>query len=148
MAPESASLQRTFNKSVGIAVSGGRAADSVASTQISDEDLVVAVEMAIRRTGLFSKTFRSPSGDYQLDLRIVKLKQPLMGLDMTVSAQIEWRLKRTRGGKPIWQETIDTEHTAKLGEAFVGVERLSLATEGAVRKNIQTGLEHLSRQSL
>ena len=67
---------------------------------------------------------------------------------MTVKAEVEWRLKQMQSGKIIWQKTFDRRFTATVGDAFVGVTRLKLANEGAIRESIQAGLDDLAQLSL
>ncbi len=50
--------------------------------------------------------------------------------------------------KLVWSDTIKSSYTAKVGEAFVVVERLKKANEGAARVNIREGTKRLSALSL
>ena len=63
---------------------------------------------------------------------------------MTATIETSWTLTRLSDHAVIWQKSITTSHTAKTGEAFAGVTRLRLATEGAARDNIQDAITHLS----
>ena len=67
----------------------------------------------------------------------------MMGFSMTVDMKVSYTLRK--GGSTVWQRTIDSTHTATPGEAFVGVTRLRMATEGAARENIRQALKALSR---
>lgn len=71
-----------------------------------------------------------------------------MGLNMTVEAQTEWQLRTTLDEPAIWREHINTDYTATVGDAFVGLKRLRLANEGAIRENISVGLKKLSKLKL
>ena len=59
-----------------------------------------------------------------------------MGLSMTVTASVHYVVQPAHYGQPILDRTITTPYTAAWGDAFVGVERLRRADEGAMRANI------------
>jgi hypothetical protein len=67
---------------------------------------------------------------------------------MTVTLTSHWQLTKQGDPRPFWQSFVSTKYTAKAGDAFVGVERLRMANEGAARANIKDGLEELSELSL
>jgi hypothetical protein len=46
-------------------------------------------------------------------------------------------------GQPFVLETIDAPYTATMSDAFVGMERLKLANEGAIRTSIQMFFDKL-----
>ena len=148
MVPANSGSGKKFNKSVSLSVSGGQETNPLWTSKVSDNDFATALQNAIQQRGLFSRVFRSGNADYQLDVRLVALKQPIIGLNMTVKAEVEWRLKQMQSGKIIWQKTFDRRFTATVGDAFVGVTRLKLANEGAIRESIQAGLDDLAQLSL
>ncbi len=84
---------------------------------------------------------------YQLTAELVQLRQPLAGVSMTVTARVRYTLVRATGGAPLFERLIETPYTAQFGDAFVGMKRLSLANEGAVRANIQALIDALVAQS-
>ena len=118
------------------------------ASQVANEDFKAALEMTIERTGLFSRVIRSANGDYQLDVRLVQLRQPMVGFNMTVEAQTEWRLRHVSSGRVVWQENVNRAFTATVGDAFAGIKRLRLANEGAIREDIKAGLERIATLSL
>jgi hypothetical protein len=71
----------------------------------------------------------------------------MFGGSFTVKMEAGWTLKRASGAT-VWQESIKSEHTATMGDAMVGVTRLRLATEGAARNNIATGLAKIGQLNL
>ena len=46
------------------------------------------------------------------------------------------------------RESIKSSHTATMGDAFIGVTRLRLAVEGAVRENIRQGILEISKLNI
>lgn len=45
-----------------------------------------------------------------------------------------WTLTRASTGVVVWQEAITSKRTATVSDAFTGMTRLKMATEGAAKK--------------
>ncbi len=84
-------------------------------------------------------------GKYQLSADLKKLDQPMIGLDMTVTATISWHLVERASGRNVFQREIGTPFTAKMSDAFIGSERMKLANEGAIRRSIKAFIEEILR---
>ena len=67
------------------------------------------------------------------------MDQPSFGLAFTVKMEAAWSLKKA-DGTVVMQESIKSEGTASMSDAFAGVERLRMANEAAARNNIAAGL--------
>ncbi|MDD9877860.1 MAG: hypothetical protein OXR84_10515 [Magnetovibrio sp.] len=80
---------------------------------------------------------------YDLNAYLMGLTQPLIGLDMTVTATVRYELIDTATRKSLVNETVTVPYTAKFSDAFIGTERLRLANEGSIRENIAAFLRHL-----
>ncbi len=76
------------------------------------------------------------AGTDRLDATIQEVEQPGIGLDFTVTAHIDYVLTDVASGEVAYRETIVSPFTAEFGSAILGVERLKLANEGAVRVDI------------
>lgn len=149
MVPANVSTGKKFNKSVAVAVTGGQKTNPMWTSQVSNEDFASALQQSIEKNGPFSRVIRSTDGgDYQLDVRLIQLRQPMIGIDMTVQAEIEWRLKQGSSGKLIWERKTNKSYTATMGDSMVGITRLRMANEGAIRESIKEGLQQISRLSL
>jgi hypothetical protein len=72
----------------------------------------------------------------------------MFGMAMTVKLEAGYTLKRMGDSKVVWQEAIRSEHTSTPGEAFAGVTRVRLATEGAVKNNIAEALSKIAALAL
>lgn len=125
-------------------VSGGQETNPAWTSQVEDAQFKEALVESLRRAGLLAEA----NPKYGLTARLMKLVQPLAGFDMTVTATVRYELKDLQSGEVLWSDTVTTPHTATLGDAFVGIRRLRLANEGAVRKNIATLLERLAGAKL
>jgi hypothetical protein len=148
MVPTNLSVGKKFNKSVSIAVTGGQKTNPLWTSQVASEDFATALQLTIEQHGLFSRVLKSGGGDYELNVRLIQLRQPLMGFNMTVQAEVEWQLRQPSSGKVVWREITNKTHTATVGDAFAGVARLKMANEGAIRENIKAGLEQIATLSL
>ncbi len=133
---------------VATTVSGGEKTNPLWTSEISSEGYKQALDQSLRESDLFSGISQGSGSDYELTVQLSKAKQPMVGLGMTVRLSADWKLSRTSDGQPVWQETIDSEYTAKFTESVIGYERLRKANEGAVRENIRKGMERLSSVSL
>lgn len=120
---------------------GGREASRSGVLDVTDANLKAALETSLVESGLFR---RIGTGGYSLQAFIVELDQPAIGLNMTTDVKIDYSLKR--GSSVVWAKTISSSYTATIGDEFVGVTRVRVATEGAVRKNIEMAITQMARK--
>ena len=147
MVPSDASVRKKHNATVNVAVTGGHTTNPMWTSQVSNEDFKQALETSLTRYGAFSHVIQDSGANYRLDVSLVRLKQPMVGFDMTVTAEVSWKLTDTRSGRVLWQQTTTSPYTATLKDEFIAVRRLQLANEGAIRQSIKTGIEHISALS-
>jgi hypothetical protein len=132
-----------------INVDGGSETSAAGASQISNKDFAAALEQSIQQSGLFSQVIPfGQASDYNLDVQIVRLQQPMMGFSMTATLETNWTLTRLSDKSVVWRKAVVSSHTAKTGEAFAGTTRLRLATEGAARNNIQDAIAQMSALTL
>lgn len=124
-------------------VTGGKETSPMWTSQVGSSDFQRALENSLRVTGLLSPI--GSNGSYQLTADLISLDQPMIGFDMTVTATVRYSLIEKISGKEIFTRSIPTPYTAKMGDAFIGSERLKIANEGAVRKNIEELIAELVR---
>lgn len=122
---------------------GGKDTNPMWTSQVDSKSFGEALLASLTAQGL-----ASDQGRYVLKPTLKKLQQPLFGMDMTVKADVRYVLSERASGKSVMDETISSSHTATVSDAFVGVERLKLANEGAIRKNIDMLIERLGTMSL
>ncbi len=115
-------------------VTGGQETNPLWTSQVSSAEFERALEASLRGANLLQANRQA--GRFTLTAQLGKLDQPLIGINMTVTASVLYILVERSTGKTVWQETITTPYTASFGDALLGVERLKLANEGAVRTNI------------
>jgi hypothetical protein len=133
-----------LNKNVGVAsVSGGEKTNPAWTSEISSESFSNAIKKSLSEQGLYSN-----NGKYQLQVKMLKIEQPFIGFNMTVTTHVKYILTDTTRGYVVLDEIIIAPHTATFGDAFVGVKRLRLANEGSGKKNIERLFEKLSELKL
>lgn len=134
--------------SVGVNVGGGQETNPMWKSQVSDSVFSQALVESITKSQVFTRVIEGKGGDYLLTVTLVSMEQPSFGASFTVKMEAGWSLKNNTTGAAVWQESVRSEHTATMGDAFVGTERLRLATEGAARNNIKQGLGKISKLKL
>lgn len=136
------------SEAIAVAVAGGKPTSAVRKSQIADEDFAKALRESIEKSGLFAKVSNDPNTHYRLDAFIGQLSQPFAGFDMTVTMEVSYTLTDAQLHQRIWQKNVLTSHTATVGDALMGVQRLRVANEGAARKNIEEALQEMSKLGL
>lgn len=74
---------------------------------------------------------------------LMKLEQPFVGLDMTVTSSVRYVVIERSSGRTVFDSTVTTPYTARFSDALIALERLKLANEGAIRTNIGELLSQL-----
>lgn len=133
-------------ESVSIAATGGSETSSAGASQISNAAIVESVAQTIRQSGLFAQV-AAQGAPYRLEVHLVRLEQPMFGATFTVHLEMNWRLLDAMGN-PLWQKAVQSAGTATMGDAFVGVTRLRLANENALRLNIRDALTQIGSLEL
>jgi hypothetical protein len=148
MIPAKFETAKKHPQTVSVTVTGGKETDAGGTPQISDAAFRDALVGSIKNSQVFSRVIEGKGGDYLLTVTLFSMQQPLFGFSMTATIEAGWTLQRASGGAPVWQESIKSAHTATTSDAFAGVTRLRLATEGAAKKNIEQGLAKISQLNL
>lgn len=118
-------------------VGGGKKTNPLWTSEVSDEDFAEALRQSFAAHAMLA----TDSGDYRLDAELMKLKQPVMGIDMSVTSDVKYTLTNVATGAVVFEDVISKKYTAKMSDAFVGVKRLQLANEGSIKSNISALIE-------
>ncbi|HEY8360477.1 MAG TPA: hypothetical protein VIL30_23735 [Ramlibacter sp.] len=116
-------------------------------SNISDAELKSAIETSIRQSGLF-RSVVADGGDYVLSVSVAGMQRPLFGGAVTVTLDMGWSLMRAGDRSVVLRKGIRTSYTAQMSHSLVGITRMRLAVEGAVRQNISEGLQAIAEQAL
>lgn len=120
---------------------GGEETNPMWTSEISKEDFQAALQTSLRQAGIYSA-----SGRYSLRADILSVEQPLAGIDLKVVMTVRYNIIDTNS-RILFDRTIKSEYTAEFSEAFVAIERLQKANEGAARANIHLLLRALGSTS-
>jgi hypothetical protein len=141
-APIVQSVNSPLKKSVTVtSVTGGRETNPMWSSQVASASFQRALELSLQKVGLSDPLLSA--NKYHLTADILQVSQPMLGLDMTVSANVRYSLIDAATRKEIFSKVIVGAYTAKFSDAFLGIERLKLANEGAAKTNIQLLVDEL-----
>jgi hypothetical protein len=131
-----------FAGGIKVSVFGGKEVANV-SLGLSNPDLKRAVESSLLQSGLVDRIEPGSTARYALNASIANFSHPLVGANFTVRLELGWSMTDSNGQKILLRKSIETINTAKFSESFSGANRLRLAIEGAVRKNIESVLQEL-----
>lgn len=123
-------------------IRGGHETNPLWTSQINNANFKEALKKSLQHANLYHDFSGSK---YSLDAKLVKLKQPLIGLNLTVTCRVHYNIKDIKANTSIYDKDIETSYTAKISDAFVATIRLKIANEGAARENIQKLIEDLYR---
>lgn len=131
-----------FKKVMVGSVNGGSETNPLfTGSQVSADDFKSALSQSLNNADYLSAGQTSP---YTLNAEIIALDQPLVGINMTVRTTIDYSLKESNSNKVVFKKTVETPFTATMSDAFVGINRLKIANEGSVKRNIMKLLEELN----
>jgi len=122
-------------------VGGGEKTNPLLFAKVGDDELREALRLSLLQDGFLS--ISDTDAPFSLDVFLVGLKQPNHGLDAIVDSYIRYTLSRVCDSEVIFDDIVTASFRATIQDAFMGISRLKLATEGSVRTNIATFLEKL-----
>ncbi|HBK91451.1 MAG TPA: hypothetical protein DDZ68_07255 [Parvularcula sp.] len=121
-------------------VTGGKETSPLWKSNVSSDDFAEALRQSLAGHALLA----SSDGKYVVDAELVQVKQPVLGgFNMTVTSTVKYKVTEAATSTVVLDEEVVNEYTAKMGDAFVGVERLRLANEGSMKGNIGQFIEAL-----
>jgi hypothetical protein len=118
-------------------VSGGQAMNVLTVPGVPNEPFKAALEATLAANGYLAG---AGTPKFYLDAEIRNLDQPLMGLDLTVVADVTYNIS---GAGPAASYPIKAQATATFSDSPLGVDRIRIANERAMRENITQFLQAL-----
>jgi hypothetical protein len=112
-------------------VSGGQPMNVLTVPGVANEPLKGALENTLGANGYLA---RSSAPKYYLDAEIRNLDQPLIGLDLDVTADVIYKL--SSGGSETTYP-IRTTGRATFSDSPIAADRMRIANERAMRQNIE-----------
>lgn len=144
--PAPVQLSKQHPKTVTVSVQAKDLGDAE-RTKAESAAMTTALSDAIVASKAFSGVLKD-KGDYKLTVQVFNQTYPTMGFAMTSTLEMGWTLTRTDTGAVVWQESIKSEHSAGVSDAFSGAERLKLVISTAVKKNYVEGLNRIAALQL
>lgn len=121
-------------------VNGGNKTNPLWTSEIDSPDFGAALKQSLANANLLG----DESASYALRANLLRVDQPIFGLDFEVTSEVEYTLIESRTNKVVLREIIRTPFTAGMGDSVIGIKRLRLANEGSARVNIIAMLKRLS----
>ena len=114
---------------------GGKETNPGLYSEIGENEFRESLVKSLKLAGLYNK--RSDA-EYSLDVVNIQVNEVpgFVALNFTRSAVISYKLKRLNDGKILFNQNIATSHTVTLKDAIWAVDRIQVANEGVIKKNI------------
>jgi len=127
-------------------VGGGEVTNPMNVSKVGSDELREALRLSLDRYGFLSGG--GQPAPFRLGAFLVELKQPQTGFILNVHAFVRYTLRRTAGGELLFDEVLDGSYTATFSDSAVGLQRLKIANEGAVRQSLAALIRHLEALSI
>jgi len=124
------------------AVRGGQQTHALWMPKVGNDAFARALRDSLAAANLLATG--PNAGQYVLVADLQRLRQPAFGVKRQVTAVVDYSLKERASGETALQTQVITPYTAGLGDAFLGVERVKVASEGAIRTNIERLIRELA----
>lgn len=124
-------------------VTGGESTNPMWVSKVDNAAFRGALDGSLRNNGLHAGT--DATCKYDVDANLLGLSQPIIGISMTVTSNVNYTVEERASKEPYFQTTVSKPYTAEFSAAFLGVKRLQIANEGSIRTNIQQFIEQLIR---
>jgi hypothetical protein len=118
-------------------VTGGHVMNALTVMGVDNEPLKAALESSLAANGYLA---RSGTPKFYVDAEIVNLDQPLMGLDLDVTADVTYKVS---GAGPAATYPIKTTARATFSDSPIAADRMRVANERAMQQNIRQFLQSL-----
>ncbi len=118
-------------------VSGGQAMNVLTMPGVSNEPLKTALEGSLAANGYLAQ---SGTPKFYVDAEIHNLDQPLIGFDLTVTAEVTYKISGAGGTTDY---PIKSSATATFSNSPIAADRLRIANERAMHENIKLFFERL-----
>jgi hypothetical protein len=120
-------------------ITGGASTNPLWVSQVGDAEFRQALETSLRNEGLLAA---GPPCKYNVDANLLGLSQPIFGLDIDVTSNINYKAVNA-ANQPFLLETVSALYTATFSESPIGFVRLKRANEGSIRTNITKFMQKL-----
>jgi len=118
-------------------VTGGQVMNALTIMGVANEPFQTALEGSLAASGYLART---GTPKFYIDAKIVNLDQPIIGLDMDVTATVNYEISGS--GAPVTYP-IRTTARAAFSDSLIAADRIRVANERAMYENIKLFLQSL-----
>ena len=118
-------------------VTGGHVMNVIGTMGVENAPLTAALESSLAANGYLAQP---GAAKFYVDAEILNLDQPLIGLDLDVTADVTYKVS---GAGATATYPIRTTARATFSDSPLGVDRLRIANERAMHQNIRQFLQAL-----
>lgn len=118
-------------------VTGGQVMNALTIMGVANEPFQAALESSLAANGYLA---RSGTPKYYIDAKIVNLDQPLIGLDLDVTASVSYEVS---GADAAATYPVRTTARATFSDSPIAADRMRVANERAMQANIRQFLQGL-----
>lgn len=124
-----------------VAITGGKDTNPLWTSQVDNDNFKKALVDSMAIAGY--QPPKDQPATYKLSADLKELDQPLFGLTFDVMSLVIYTLESTQAGAEKKTIPVRATGTATTSDAFVGVERLRIASERSILENIKALLKQL-----
>ena len=114
------------------------------TSKIPNDNFTAAVKDSLTNSKAFSALASNWEDDWGLEINILDLNQPLIGIDFTVRTSIQYRLYLK--GKKVYEIVVPASGVATPDDSLFAIKRLRIANENSAKANIQKFIEEISNK--
>lgn len=123
-------------------VKGGKKTNPLWVSEVDNQSFLKALEASLDNAGLLAKA--PDVCRYGVEAHLLGLSQPFVGLDVEVTANVNYRVRAAGVAEPYLLKTQQSTYVTKFtGDKILWASRLKQANEGAARRNIEGFIEAL-----
>lgn len=122
-------------------VSRGTSTSPSWNSRVGEGEFRQALEQSLSAVRLLASD--QDKASYVLSAALVRLERPLIGLDLKVTADVDYSVEERSTGRKVFSKTVSSSFTGTFSDAALAFERLKIANEGAVRENIEELVDEL-----
>lgn len=125
---------------------GGKSTNPLWVSEVDNVAFLKALEGSLRNNGLLAEG--ESVCRYGVEAHLLGLSQPFVGLDVEVTANVNYRVRKPGRPEPYYLDTVQSAYTTRFTtDKILWGSRLRDANEGAMRKNIRKFVDALMAQA-
>ena len=121
-------------------VTGGHETNPDDVPSVTNENFKLALINSLTNEKIYNE---SGPAHYVIDAQLIKVTQPALGFDMTVTCAAHYQLHLINNNQVLYDKKITTSYTGTISDSFGGIIRIKIATEAAAKANIKELIDDL-----